>query len=164
MPCSNVGKTRTSEFLRESEDCQLKGDSTMEKNGNVNSIGKGAANLNRPFWSFNYPHQVVSDVNLTLEEKRAILSAWASDEHTVESLPTLRHLPGTPFPVTFTSVIAARIALDKITGANDEDLSVPATALKAQVYDFGRSGSSDLIMALDRTGSLQTARWSNGKV
>ena len=133
----------------------------MEKNGNVISIGKGAANLNPLFWGFNYPHQVVGDANLDLEEKRAILSAWASDEHTVEALPTLRHLPGTPFPVTFTSIMAARIALDKITGANDEDSPLPPAAIKAGVHaDFGRSGSGDLIMALDRTGSLQTARWN----
>ena len=58
---------------------------------------------------------------MDMDEKRAILSAWASDAHAVESLPTLRHLPGTPFPVTFSSIMDARIALDKFSGVNDDD-------------------------------------------
>jgi len=121
----------TQSFAAGTEDCQSMGASTMENNGNVISIGRGAANLNRPLWSFNYPHQVVSDANLSLDEKRAILSAWASDEHAVESLPTLRHLPGTPFPVTFSSIMAARILLDKMTGANDYDPSSLPNAIKS---------------------------------
>jgi hypothetical protein len=93
----------------------------MENRDNVIAIGLGRASLNRPLWSFSYPHQVVSDANLDMDEKRAILSAWASDEHAVESFPTLRHLPGTPFPVTFSSIMDARIALDKVTAVNDDD-------------------------------------------
>ena len=93
----------------------------MENRDNVISIGQAAASLNRPFWKFSYPHQVVTDANMDLDEKRAILAAWASDEHALESLPTLRHLPGTPFPVTFSSIMDARIALDKMTGVNDDD-------------------------------------------
>jgi hypothetical protein len=92
----------------------------MENRDNIISIGQGAAKLNRPFWSFSYPHQLVSDANMSLDEKRAILSAWASDVHAVESLPTLRHLPGTPFPVTFSSIMDARIALDNLHGVNDD--------------------------------------------
>lgn len=132
----------------------------MEKDGNVNSTGQRPAGLKRCFWNFSYPHQVVSDANLNLEEKRAILSAWASDEHTVESLPTLRHLPGTPSPVTFSSIMAARAALDRVTDANKEDMSLPPAAVEAPVQGhFGRSGVHNLIMALDRTGSLRTTRW-----
>lgn len=130
----------------------------MEKNGKVISIRQGAANLNRPFWSFNYPHQVVSDAELGPEEKRAILSAWASDEHAVESLPTLRHLPGTPFPVTFTSIMAAMVALEKITGADCGDPSLPPAPVNGGANSAGMG--NDLIMALDRRGRLQTARWS----
>jgi hypothetical protein len=132
----------------------------MENNGNVISVSQGAANLKRSFWSFNYPHQVVRDANLNLEEKQAILSAWASDEHTVESLPTLRHLPGTPFPVTFTSIMAARVALDKMTDASEEASSLRPAAINARVQaDFGRSGRNNFIIALDRTGRLQMANW-----
>ena len=135
----------------------------MENNGNVISIGQGAANLNRSFWSFNYPHQVVSDAKLDPEEKRAILSAWASDEHAVESLPTLRHLPGTPFPVTFTSIMAAMVALDKIAGANNGDPSLPAAPVNADLFANSAGMGNDLIMALDRRRRLRTARWSDAK-
>ena len=91
---------------------------------NVISIGQGAVNLGRTFWNFRYPHEVVQDPNLSLEHKRAILAAWASDEHAVESFPTLRHLPGTPFPVTFSAVMDARLRLDR-TDWEDEGGNEP---------------------------------------
>jgi hypothetical protein len=97
----------------------------METRDNVISIGQAAASLNRPFWKFSYPHQLLTDATLNLDDKRAILAAWASDEHAVESLPTLRHLPGTPFPVTFSSIMDARIALDNMSGVNDDDPRPP---------------------------------------
>ena len=93
----------------------------MENRNTVIEIAQGVANPGRHFWSFSYPHQVVSDPNMGLDEKRAVLAAWASDEHAVESFPALRHLPGTPFPVTFSSIMDARIALDKMSGVNDGD-------------------------------------------
>jgi len=102
----------------------------MENRNNVVSIGQGAANLGRTFWSFQYPHQIVSDPNLGLDEKRAILSAWASDEHAVESFPTLRRLPGTPFPVTFSSIMDARLQLDRATSSDDDDPEPPHGATK----------------------------------
>jgi hypothetical protein len=98
----------------------------MENRDNVISIGKGAADLGRTFWSFQYPHQVVSDRNLSLEEKRAILAAWASDVHAVESFPTLRHLLGTSFPVTFSSIIDARLCLDGVSDTDGDDPVPPS--------------------------------------
>jgi len=97
----------------------------MENSSNVTAIEWRAHGFDRPHRSFQYPHQVVSDANLDVDEKREILAAWASDRHAVESLPTLRHLPGTPFPVTFSSIIDARAALDKLTGVNDDDPQPP---------------------------------------
>jgi hypothetical protein len=67
----------------------------------------------RAFWEFSYPHQVLQNPNMSMEEKRAVLAAWASDVHAVESMPTMRHLPGTPFPVTFSSIMDARLRLDR---------------------------------------------------
>ena len=64
--------------------------------------------------SYCYPHQVVSDPTLTLAEKRSILAAWASDANAIESMPALRHLPGTPFPVTHSSIMDARLQLDNL--------------------------------------------------
>jgi hypothetical protein len=89
----------------------------MEQQDNI--IPLDMARPQRALWNFRYPHQLVRDPAMTLEEKRAILAAWASDLHAVDSLPVLRHLPGTPFPVTFSSVMAAMAELDRLS--RDED-------------------------------------------
>ena len=62
---------------------------------------------------FTFPHEVVDDPSLSNVEKRAILAEWASDASAVESFPTLRLLPGTSFPVTFSAVMDARDQLDR---------------------------------------------------
>jgi hypothetical protein len=64
--------------------------------------------------SFSWPHQVALDPGLGMGEKRAILSAWASDANTVDSMPALRHMPGTPLPVTHSSIMDARLLLDRV--------------------------------------------------
>ncbi|MGD0192623.1 MAG: hypothetical protein ABSD74_17940 [Rhizomicrobium sp.] len=63
--------------------------------------------------SFSWPHQVALDPALGQCEKRAILSAWASDANAVESMPALRHMPGTPSPVTYSSIVDARLLLER---------------------------------------------------
>lgn len=63
--------------------------------------------------SFAFPHEVVDDPSLGLSQKRAILSEWASDACAIDSFPTLRLLPGTNFPVTFSSIMDARSYLDR---------------------------------------------------
>jgi len=100
----------------------------MENRNNVIAIAQGAANLGRSFWIFSYPHQLVSDPNRDPEEKRAILATWASDVHAVESLPTLRHLPGTPYPVTFSSIMDAMARLDRMAGDTEGDDPQPPKA------------------------------------
>lgn len=73
-------------------------------------------------WNFRYPHEVLSDPTLSPDEKRSVLSAWASDIHAVESFPALRHMPGTPIPVTYSSIMDARLRLDRIANfGNDND-------------------------------------------
>jgi hypothetical protein len=79
----------------------------------------------KPAPQFSYPHQLVRDPDIGLDQKRAILAAWASDEHAVESFPTLRHLPGTPFPVTFSSIMDARAELDRIFDPDNDDNPPP---------------------------------------
>lgn len=69
--------------------------------------------------SINFPHDVLAREDLAPQEKRAILSAWASDAYAVESFPTLRHLPGTPFPVTFSAIRDALDRLDRETLGGD---------------------------------------------
>lgn len=59
-----------------------------------------------------FPHEVLDRADLSDRRKREILSAWASDACAVDSFPTLRHLPGTPFPVLFSSIVDMRDRLD----------------------------------------------------
>ena len=67
--------------------------------------------LLHPARAFSHPLDVVRDSDLTLYEKRAILSSWASDACAVEDVPELRH----PFPaatVKFDDIMDALRALD----------------------------------------------------
>jgi hypothetical protein len=70
---------------------------------------------------FSFPHEVADDPSLSLAEKRAILSEWASDACAVPSFPTLRILPGTNFPVTFSSIMDARLHLDRKAGGHADE-------------------------------------------
>lgn len=50
--------------------------------------------LLHPAQAFNHPRDVVRDGDLTLYEKRAILSSWASDACAVPDMPELRETSG----------------------------------------------------------------------
>lgn len=45
--------------------------------------------------TFSHPSEVLSNPVLSLEEKRCVLVAWASDAFAVKDRPWLRQLPGT---------------------------------------------------------------------
>ena len=49
--------------------------------------------LLHPAQAFGHPSEVVSDPDLTLNEKRAILASWASDACAIEAAPALRAGP-----------------------------------------------------------------------
>src|SRR5689334_2466666 len=49
--------------------------------------------LLHPAHAFEHPSDVVSDPDLTLNEKRAILASWASDACAVEAAPEFRTAP-----------------------------------------------------------------------
>ena len=68
--------------------------------------------LLHPSGAYAHPRDVVNDPDLTTYEKRAILSAWASDACAVESCPSVRRLPGAKGPVTFDEVLDALKSLD----------------------------------------------------
>ena len=55
---------------------------------------------------------VLNDENLDTQQKRAILSSWASDLWTVESCPWLREVPGIRQPLRVGDIFAALRALD----------------------------------------------------
>lgn len=58
------------------------------------------------------PIDVVKAPALSVDDKRAILAAWASDLYAVDSNPALRQLPGTPEPVSIDVVQYALKELD----------------------------------------------------
>jgi hypothetical protein len=61
---------------------------------------------------FDSPADVLAAPDLYLQEKRAILSSWASDACSVESMPALRKPPGAKRPVTFDEIMDALRTLD----------------------------------------------------
>jgi hypothetical protein len=69
--------------------------------------------LLHPAQAFVHPSHVVSDPDLTLNEKRAILASWASDACAIEAAPALRKAPGTGHPVLFDDIMDALRALDR---------------------------------------------------
>jgi hypothetical protein len=68
--------------------------------------------LLHPSQAFGHPNDVVNDPDLTVNEKRAILSSWASDACAVESHPQLRRPPGAAQVVTFDEIVDALKVLD----------------------------------------------------
>ena len=108
----------------------------MENCDNVISFGQSEEAPSRTLWNFRYPHEVVCDATLSPDEKRAVLSAWASDIHAVKSFPTLRHLPGTPIPVTYSSIMDARLQLDHLLSVgNDNDPTPPLAPASRKPVD-----------------------------
>ncbi len=71
--------------------------------------------LLHPAGAFAHPSDVVRDPDLTLNEKRAILSSWASDICAVEAAPMLRQPPGGRV-VQFDDIMDALRALDRQAG------------------------------------------------
>jgi hypothetical protein len=69
----------------------------MDHQSNNETVSDSAARteldidaLLHPARAFAHPMDVVRDVDLTLNEKRAILASWASDACAVEAAPELR--------------------------------------------------------------------------
>jgi hypothetical protein len=75
--------------------------------------------LLHPAQAFGHPDDVVNDLDLTVSEKRAILSSWASDACAVDSMPSLRRRPGSARLVTFDDILDALKALDAGDGAGE---------------------------------------------
>ena len=68
--------------------------------------------LLHPAQAFSHPSEVVSDPDLTLNEKRSILASWASDACAVDSAPALRDAGPGRQPVGFDDVMDALRARD----------------------------------------------------
>jgi len=71
--------------------------------------------LLHPADAFDHPLEVVHDPDLTLNEKRAILSSWASDACALEAAPELRASPRGD-AVLFDDIMDALRSLDASDG------------------------------------------------
>src|ERR1700748_3337468 len=69
--------------------------------------------LLRPAIGFNRPSAVLKDPDLSVSDKRAILSSWASDSCAVEGKPYLRWMVGSAAPVPLEEVLEVRARLDR---------------------------------------------------
>lgn len=67
--------------------------------------------LLHPARAFSHPMDVVRDTDLTLYQKRAILSSWATDACAVEDFPEFRQ-PSGAAPVKFDDIMDALLVLD----------------------------------------------------
>jgi hypothetical protein len=65
-----------------------------------------------PVSHYDSPADVLDDAKLSTEEKRLILSSWASDMYAVESHPALREVPGIPHSLRLDDILAALKRLD----------------------------------------------------
>lgn len=65
-----------------------------------------------PVSNYNSPDAVLNDPWLSTDEKRVILSSWASDMYGVESQPSLREIPGIPHRLRLEDILSALKRLD----------------------------------------------------
>jgi hypothetical protein len=77
------------------------------------NLGDALQRLLRPAVGFQHPDDVVKDPDLSTDEKRAILSSWASDACAVRDEPHLRWLLGSPQPVPIFEVMDAISRLER---------------------------------------------------
>src|ERR1700757_1230394 len=68
-----------------------------------------------PVSHYGSPDDVLDDAKLSTEEKRLILSSWASDMYAVESHPAVREVPGIPRRLRLDDILAALKQLDDET-------------------------------------------------
>ena len=77
--------------------------------GNLNPLFHPAAH-------YTSPEDVLNDDELSVSEKRIILSSWASDMFAVESCPALREVPGMSHTIRLADILAA---LRRLAGDDD---------------------------------------------
>jgi len=113
---------------------------------------------------FSFPHALIDDPSLSLNQKRAILAEWASDACAIESFPTLRLLPGTTFPVTLSSIMDALVRLDDDCESDDSPLA-PAWRPSGTASSRGNGRGADCVayhFSRDRTAGAKKEQPSFG--
>lgn len=88
--------------------------------------------LIHPGNKYDRPADMLADRSLTTEQRRAVLSAWASDACAVPSSPTLRRPAFATRPVTFDEIMDA---------LRDLDRGVPPEIMKRKLSRRGGQGA-----------------------
>jgi hypothetical protein len=91
------------------EERSVKGRSAMT---NINTNTGHLDPLFHPASHYASPDDVLSDNEPGIQEKRIILSSWASDVFAVESRPDLRDVPGMGHAIRLADILAALRRLD----------------------------------------------------
>lgn len=86
-----------------------------------------------PVSHYASPADVLHDTALSANEKRIILSSWASDMYAVDSRPALRKIPGIVGPIHLEDILAALRQLDveedaPLVAAGTVAMTAPAQA------------------------------------
>ena len=107
----------------------------------------GIEKLLHPSLSYSHPSEVLSDPELGLNEKRAVLASWASDACAIEAAPSLR-LAGDGPPVSFDDIMDALKTLDGEAHARtDYGKLVNRVRRLRNVFGRGESGTGSLSLA-----------------
>jgi hypothetical protein len=102
--------------------------------------------LLHPAGAFDHPTDVLRDRDLSLNEKRAILAAWASDACAVEAAPELRQKGNGP-PVSFDDIMEALKVLDGEAHARTDYGKLANRVRRIRdLYSPGESGSAGIFM------------------
>lgn len=97
-----------------------------------------------PVSHYDTPDDVVNDLKLSTDEKRVILSSWASDMYVVESQPALREIPGLPHRLRLDDILAALKQLD------DETDPPPRGGMAMRLPALGMVDGADFEEPQDR--------------
>lgn len=97
--------------------------------------------LLHPANAFAHPAEVVRDRDMSLNEKRAILAAWASDACAIEAAPELR-VNGGGHAVRFDDIMDALRELDRQAEKAHVDVETLRRASRRRRYGAGGRGGS----------------------
>lgn len=101
--------------------------------------------LLHPAAAYGHPSEVLRDVDLTLNEKRAVLASWASDACAVEAAPELRQRGSGP-PVSFDDIMEALKVLDGEAHAHTDYGKLVNRARRIRsLYNRGEEGSGGIF-------------------
>ena len=89
------------------------------------------------------PEDVLNDAGLSTEEKRVILSCWASDIYVVESQPALRKVPGIPSKLRLDDILRPAIMSGLLSDMLTASLAKHSRTLTENKY---HNGHPDLVV------------------